>query len=321
MATLSASAATPIPSTTPSDAGGGWVTMTALTALTPIVWGTTYVVTTELLPPGHPMFAALMRALPAGLIALALTRTLPRGRWWLKALVLGSLNIGAFFPLLFITAERLPGGVAATLGAAQPVIVALLAVGVLAERLSLWRLSWALVGVIGVGLVVLGPSAALDPSGVVAGLAGTASMGLGVVLTKKWGRPEGVGPMAFAGWQLTAGGLVLLPATLIVEGVPGHLDALAIGGYLWLGLVGGLIGYTLWFRGIRALPVTAIAMLGLLSPLVAAVLGAVVLGESFAPIQLLGFALALLAMLAGQLAAPPRSTPKTAQKEKGSPSR
>jgi probable blue pigment (indigoidine) exporter len=293
-----------VPNTSPADRSGR-VGMTTMTALAPIVWGTTYLVTTELLPAAHPLFAALTRALPAGLIALALTRTLPRGSWWGKAFVLGGLNIAAFFPLLFLTAERLPGGVAATLGATQPLMVAMLVVAVLAERLSLWRLSWALLGAIGVGFVVLGPSAVLDPIGVVAGLAANASMAFGVILTKKWGRPEGVGPMAFAGWQLTAGGVILMPVTLIVEGVPNQVDTPALGGYLWLGLVGGLIGYTLWFRGIRALPVTATALLGLLSPLVAALLGAAVLGERLTPVQLVGFALALLAMLAGQLA-PPR---------------
>lgn len=47
--------------------------------------------------------------MPAGLIALALSRTLPRGAWWGKAALLGVLNIGVFFPLLFVAAERLPG--------------------------------------------------------------------------------------------------------------------------------------------------------------------------------------------------------------------
>jgi probable blue pigment (indigoidine) exporter len=274
---------------------------TALTALAPAVWGTTYIVTTELLPPAHPMFAALMRALPAGLIALTITRTLPKGVWWWRSLALGALNIGMFFPLLFLAAERLPGGVAATLGATQPIIVAFLAVAVLGERLSTWRLAWGLVGVTGVGLVVLGPGAALDATGIAAGLAGAAAMGLGVTLTKRWGRPEGVRPMAFAGWQLTAGGLVLVIPVALTEGVPEHVDAPAIGGYLWLGLVGGLLAYTIWFAGLRKLPVTATALLGLLSPLVAATAGAVFLGQSLSLPQLAGFALALAALVAGQL--------------------
>lgn len=292
-----------------TDTVPGRTGLTVLTALAPVVWGTTYIVTTELLPDGHPMFAALMRALPAGILAMLLARSLPRGDWWWKTLVLGTLNIGAFFPLLFLTAERLPGGVAATLGAIQPIIVAFLAVVILGERLSRWRVGWGSVGVIGVGLVVLGPGASLDPVGVLAGLAGAASMGLGVTLTKRWGRPAGVSAIGLAGWQLTAGGLVLLIPTLLIEGVPVEIDPLAVGGYVWLGLIGGLLAYTVWFAGIRRLPVTATALLGLLSPLVAATLGVVVLGQLLDPIQLVGFVLALTALLAGQLA--PHTLKKT----------
>lgn len=279
-------------------------TRTALTALAPAVWGTTYIVTTELLPQGHPLFAGLLRALPAGLIALAITRTLPRGVWWAKAAVLGVLNIGVFLPLLFVAAERLPGGVAATLGAVQPLVVAVLAVAVLHEQPSAWRFGWGVAGAAGVGLVVIGPMAAFDVVGIVAGLAGAASMALGVTLTKRWGRPDGVGPVAFTGWQLAAGGLFLVPVTFLVEGAPPAIDAPAVLGYLWLGLVGGLIAYVLWFRGIAALPVTSVAVLGLLSPLVAAALGAVLLGQTLGPVQLAGFALALAAIVAGQLPAP-----------------
>ncbi|MEU2153392.1 EamA family transporter, partial [Micrococcus luteus] len=155
--------------------------------------------TTHLLPAGHPLFAAFMRTLPAGIIAVGLSRQLPRGSWWWKSFVLGGLNMAAFFPLLFLSAQRLPGGVAATLGAVQPIIVALLAVAVLHEQLSGWRLGWGVVGVVGVALVVLGPSAALDPVGVAAGLGGAGAMATGVVLTKKWKLPQGVSPIALAG--------------------------------------------------------------------------------------------------------------------------
>ncbi|WP_433621866.1 EamA family transporter [Nocardia sp. CA-120079] len=275
-----------------------------LTALAPLAWGTTYVVTTELLPQGHPLFAGLLRALPAGLIALALTRTLPRGTWWGKAAVLGVLNIGLFFPLLFVAAERLPGGVAATLAAAQPLIVAILAVTVLHESPSAWRIGWGAMGVVGVGLVVIGPNAALDSIGIVAGLACAATMALGVTLTKRWGRPAEVSPTAFAGWQLTAGGLFLVPVTFVFEGAPAAIDSDAVLGYLWLGLIGGLIAYVLWFRGITTLPVNSVSILSLLSPLVAAVLGAVLLGQTLGPIQLVGFALSLAAIVAGQLPVP-----------------
>ncbi|PRQ12500.1 EamA family transporter [Corynebacterium sp. 13CS0277] len=281
----------------------GWI---LVTALVPIVWGTTYIVTTHLLPPGHPLFAALMRTLPPGLIAVALSRQLPRGQWWLKSLVLGTLNMAAFFPLLFVAAQKLPGGVAATLGAIQPMVVAVLAVVVLHDKLSLWRLLWGAVGMIGVGMVVVGPDAALDPIGIVAGLAGAVSMGAGVVLTKKWGKPDNVSPLGLAGWQLTAAGVVLLVPALVFDGVPPTIDARGWAGYAWLGLVGALLTYTIWFAGIRRLPVTPTALLGLLSPLTAALLGVLIAGESLTPLQLVGFVAALTALVAGQLPGPRR---------------
>ncbi|HLS78192.1 MAG TPA: EamA family transporter [Nocardia sp.] len=282
---------------------------TAVTAVAPVVWGTTYVVTTEVLPPGHPVFAALMRTLPAGLVALALARTLPGGIWWVRAAVLGILNIGAFNALLFVAAERLPGGVAGTLVAGQPLLVVGLAAVVLQQRPDAWRVGWGVAGVVGVGLVVLGPAAALDGAGVAAGVGCAVAMALGVTLTKRWGRPPEATPVAFAGWQLTAAGLFLLPLTLVIEGPPPAIGLAAGAGYLWLGLAGGLIAYIVWFQGIVTLPVTSVSLLGLLSPLVAALLGAALLGQLLGPVQIVGFVLTLAAVAAGQVPPPARLRP------------
>lgn len=283
--------------------------LTLVTALAPAAWGTTYLVTTELLPAGHPLLAGLLRALPAGFLAVLLARRLPHGAWWGKALVLGALNIGAFFPLLFLAAERLPGGVAAAVAGAQPLIVLGLGALVLGERVRPISAAAAVAGAAGVALVVLGPAAALDLWGLVAALGGVTATGLGMILTKRWGRPAGVGPVAYAGWQLTAGGLLLLPLTFAVEGPPPALDAGALLGYLWLATAGGIIAYTLWFRGIQRLPVIVPGLLALLSPIVATLLGVLVVGESFTVLQVAGIVITLAALVGGQFAARPRGTP------------
>lgn len=282
-------------------------TTVLLTALAPIAWGTTYLVTTELLPAGHPLLAGLLRSLPAGLIALVIGRSLPRGSWWLKSLALGVLNIGAFFPLLFLAAERLPGGVAAAVAGVQPLIILALGALVLHERIRPLTAAAAVAGAGGVALVVLGPAAQLDGLGILAAAGGVTATAVGMILTKRWGKPAGVGPVAYAGWQLTAGGLFLLPLTFLIEGAPPAIDAGAALGYVWLGTVGGLLAYTLWFRGIQQLPAIVPGLLALLSPVVATILGAVIAGETFTVIQVIGMIIVLGALVSGQLAARPKT--------------
>jgi probable blue pigment (indigoidine) exporter len=273
----------------------------ALTALAPISWGSTYAVTTEFLPADRPLFTAVMRALPAGLLLLALARVLPRGIWWGKAAVLGALNIGAFFPLLFLSAYRLPGGMAAVVGSIGPLFVAGLSVLLLGDRPTLRTLLTGIAAALGVSLVVLRAAGALDLVGVLAALASTASMSTGTVLTKRWGRPDGVGPLALTAWQLTAGGLLIAPVALLVEGAPPALGSRAVGGYLYLALANTAVAYWLWFRGIGRLTATQATFLGPLSPLAAAVIGWAALGQALTPVQLAGMALAFGATVFGQL--------------------
>lgn len=272
-----------------------------LTALAPVSWGTTYAVTTEFLPADRPLFTGLVRALPAGLLLLALARVLPRGAWWWKAAVLGALNIGAFFPLLFLSAYRLPGGMAAVVGSAGPLFVAGLAALLLGQRPTRRTLLTGAVAAFGVSLVVLRAAGALDALGLLAALAATVSMSAGTVLTQRWGRPEGVGPLALTGWQLTAGGLLIAPLAFLVEGAPPALDGRAVGGYLYLAVANTAIAYWLWFRGIGRLTATQVTFLGPLSPLTAAVVGWVALGQALTPVQLAGMALAFGATVAGQI--------------------
>ncbi|WP_330296430.1 EamA family transporter [Streptomyces sp. NBC_00503] len=275
----------------------------ALTALAPVSWGSTYAVASELLPPDRPLFTGVMRALPAGLLLTALARTLPKGQWWWKSAVLGGLNIGAFFPLLFLSAYRLPGGVAAVLGSAGPLFVVGLSALLLGERARLRTVLAAVVAALGVSMVVLTAEAELDLIGVAAGVVSSVSMGAGTVMTKRWGRPEGVGPLAMTGWQLTAGGLMIIPVAALVEGAPPALDGRAFLGYGYMMLINTGIAYWLWFRGIGQLSATSVTLLGPLSPLTAAVIGWAALGQALSPVQVIGMAIAFGATVAGQLAA------------------
>lgn len=284
-----------------------------LTALAPAVWGSTYLVTTEFLPPDRPLLAAVLRCLPAGLLLVAVTRRLPRGDWWWRALVLGALNIGLFQALLFVAAYRLPGGIAATVSAVQPLVTAALSSALLGERTTPRTVLSGLAGVAGVSLLVLRAGARLDAVGLAAALGSAVVMAAGLVLAKRWVSPAPV--LATTGWQLTAGGLLLVPVALVTEGAPpSHLTGTNVLGYLYLGLVGAALTYALWFRGLRALPPSSVSFLALLSPVVATALGWLVLGQDLTPLQVLG-ALVVL----GSLVAAQRQRPRTADAARPEP--
>ncbi|AKO97820.1 putative permease, DMT superfamily [Marinovum algicola DG 898] len=271
-----------------------------ITALAPAVWGSTYLVTTEALPAGYPVTLAALRALPAGLLLLALTRCLPPRIWLGRVFLLGSFNFALFWVLLFVAAYRLPGGVAATLGALQAMMVIFMARGWLGTAIRAGAVAAAAAGVAGVALLLIGPGAALDPIGIAAGLGGAASMAAGTVLSRKWQPP--VSALSFTAWQLTAGGLILLPLALIVEPPLPALTVANLAGLAWLGLIGAAATYAIWFRGVARLEPGAVSMLGMMSPVTAVILGWVWLGQSLSPVQGAGAVIVLGSVWYGQRA-------------------
>ncbi len=271
------------------------------TACAPLIWGSTYLVTTEFLPPDRPLTAALLRVLPAGLLLLMYARVLPRRSEWGTVILLGILNIGFFQAMLFVAAYRLPGGLAAVLSSTQTLMVLLLTwlIGKTMPPKAAWL--WAAAGVAGIALMVLSPQARYDAWGIAAALSGAASMSLGVYLSKH--RKTSLPVLAFAGWQLLVGGLCLLPAALLAEPPLPALTLANIGGYLYLCLFGAVLAYVLFFSGLARLSPAVVSSLGLLSPVCAFALGWLFLGQGMDGKSLLGFALALLSIDGVQRAA------------------
>lgn len=166
------------------------------------------------------------------------------------------------------------------------------------QRLTTKIVVAGLAGVVGVSLLVLRANAALDGLGVAAALGGAAVMAAGVVLSKRWVSPARL--LATTGWQLVAGGVVLLPLTFLIEDLPATLTAQNIAGYVYLSTIGAAISYALWFRGIKLLKATQVTFLGLLSPVVATLVGWLALGQDLTAAQLLGVIVVLTAMIVAQ---------------------
>lgn len=278
-----------------------------ITALAPAIWGSTYVVTTELLPAGYPITAAALRALPAGLLLLLIVRQLPKGEWWWKSALLGAFNFTIFQTALFISAYRLPGGVAATVGAIQPLLVIALARFFMGNPIRPLSIIAGFAGIAGVALLVLTPHAKLDMIGIIAGLIGAVSMAFGIVLSRHWQPP--VSALTVTAWQLTAGGILLVPIALAFEPALPPLTMNNWIGFVWLGLVGGAFAYIVWFRGISRLEPATVSPLGFLSPLMAVILGWVLLGQQLSALQISGMAVVLVSVWMSQMAQTQKPAP------------
>lgn len=293
------------PNTTKTPLG----TQLLLTAVAPLIWGTTYLVTSEWLPAGRPFTAAALRCLPAGLLLLLCFRQWPRRQDWGPLALLSALNIGAFQALLFVAAYRLPGGVAAVVGAIQPLLVMAMAWAMDGRRPRRLALAAGTGGVLSMAALLLAPGAAWDAVGVSAALAGAACMAAGTFLSRRWRIDLPVLPLT--GWQLLLGGLMLLPWALWLDPALTQISTSEAGAYLYLSLIGTLLSYALWFRGLRVLPPVSVASLGLLSPLCAVLLGWLWLDQGLSPIGALGFLGVLISIALVQRASLSSAAPGT----------
>jgi probable blue pigment (indigoidine) exporter len=190
---------------------------------------------------------------------------------------------------------------------------------VIGERAGVVRIAAALVGLVGVGLLVLRNPGGVDPLGLVGAFGSVLVSALGFVLVKRWTAP--VDMLTLVSWQLVVGGLVLLPVGLLVEGAPPALDLPAVLAFVWLGGVGTALAYVCWFRGLRRMSAGAVALVGLVNPVVGTLLGVAFAHEAFGWAQALGMALVLGGVVAGQrygarrVGVPPAAAPAPAPRE------
>ena len=86
----------------------------------------------------------------------------------------------------------------------------------------------------------------------------------------------------------------------VTEGVPPALDLPAVAALAYLGLVGSALAYVLWFRGLTRMDAGAVAVIGLVNPVVGTVLGVVLLAEPFGPAHLGALAVVLGSVIVSQ---------------------
>jgi drug/metabolite transporter (DMT)-like permease len=286
-----------------------------------LVWGSTYLairVGDETIP---PLVLASVRFLTAGLfmfpVAMRGRRTGAAGQggrvgeaaragryWpsraeWLGCAIVGILLLGANGAVC-VGEQTVPSGLAALLVATVPLWLLGMDAVLNHARLGLAPVTGLVIGLAGVGLLTgLGGKSGVSASGVVIILCAAAAWALGTILASRVTTPAN--PALTSAMQLLAGGGVLL----VLAAATGEFDSLrvsAVSGSSWLALgyligIGSIVAFSAYVVAVRLLPTTTVATYAYVNPVIAVLLGTLILNERLTPAMLGGGALIVAAVV------------------------
>ncbi|MEM9224576.1 MAG: DMT family transporter [Pseudomonadota bacterium] len=289
--------------------GTTWAMLAALSVL----WGSAFVFAEIILKEVPVLSLVAMRiflaAVPLWVMVVVLKQSVPRSAAvWSGFLILGIFNNAAPFSLIVWGQTGTTAGLAAILVATTPLFTALIAGAVLPdERLSIRTLSGIFLGIFGVG-VMIGPGAITDADGdlfhQLAVVAAALCYAIAAVFARRFTR-FGVPLLTVAAGQMALASAILVPAALWIDGpVFLHVE----GADVWISILGvaflsTAVAYLIYFAIIRRAGATNAVLVTVLVPVVAVLVGAIVLGESIGAAQLAGMAFIFcgLAVIDGRL--------------------
>ncbi|MGF1907191.1 DMT family transporter [Aliivibrio salmonicida] len=262
--------------------------MNILLAMIPaFFWGTTYAVTQFTLPDWPPLLLGALRALPAGLLLLLIKPSLPKKSEWPILLVLGAINIAAFFSLIFVMALTLPSAISGVGMISVPVFAMVL------HWVVYKKMPTAIQAISGALLIFLAwqlfdPSQiVLNPVGLAAMLTAICCIVVGSGITKSLG-----GKMHWwkvLTWQLIIGGTFMLIGALIhsqfdrelyVNAVT-HISMNNVLGLVWLLTLNTALAYGMYVWLLQRMTVVEFTFGGIANPIAGIVTGLVLVNETF----------------------------------------
>ena len=264
------------------------------------VWGSAFVAIKAGLAYIPPVLFAALRYDVAGLLMLtyavvATEQPLPRGRdQWTVVAVGAALLIAAYHALLFVGQQHTTSATAAVVVSLSPVLTTGFArIALPSERLTPVGLLGLAMGVVGVGLIarpdpnnLLAPVATGVP--LIAGAA--AAFALGSVLTKR--ADTGLPAITMEAWAMLGGAAIMHAASLLVldESIADvQLTPAALVAIGYLSLVASAVGFLLYFELLERLGPIEVNLNSYVAPVVAAVVGWLLLGETVDAATIAGF--------------------------------
>ncbi|MFL5711853.1 MAG: EamA family transporter [Chloroflexota bacterium] len=312
---------TPVSRRSSSDASI-WLGMLVLY----VVWGSTYLAISIAVDSIPPFLMAAARFLVAGLILLAwsvardgASFTVPTRRQVRDSAVVGGLLLGGGMGFVAFAEQTVPSGIAALLIATMPIWVAVLGGVFLGERLPSLAVAGIVVGFLGVAVLaapsILGGAGALEPIGLLFCLLSPLSWATGSLFASHRADLPAK-PLVATGVQMVLGGTVLAIMALATGEVANFdiADVTADSGlaFLYLTVVGSLLAFTVYGYMLRVAPLALVTTYAYVNPIVAVILGAIVLGEAIDARTVLAgtiivAAVALIVTARSRMAAPGRN--------------
>lgn len=272
-----------------------------------VIWGSTYLFIKIAIDSVPPLLMSGVRFLIAGGILLAITAgmrgasTDPVG-WpqWRASMITGALllfggNGGVSYGEQFV-----PSGVVALIVATVPLFIALFSAVFLGSRLHRMAVAGIVVGLAGTG-VLLRPGAAGggDLGHMLLVLGAPLAWSIGSLYATRGPLPRRL--LVATGMEMLCGGALLVVGGLITgEASAVHLDHISTASwlsFLYLIVFGSLVAFSAYVWLLSKVPTTAVATYAYVNPLVAVLLGWLVLGERITGQTLIAAALIIVAVL------------------------
>jgi drug/metabolite transporter (DMT)-like permease len=249
-----------------------------------LIWGSTFLairIGNESLPPEWAASLRLALAAPLlAFIAVARRDRWPRDGALAGALLFGVLNFGVNLALLYWGERVVPSGIAAVLYATVPLSTGLIAAGLGVEQLAPRKFAATIIAVAGVATIFAGELRLDAPwLGLLAVLLAATATALAGVLLKRAPRQ----PSVFAANALGAAigaAICLVASVMLGEDRSLPVSAAAWWPVIYLAAASSLGAYVIWTWLLGHWRVTNVSYIGVVVPVIAVLLGALVLQES-----------------------------------------
>ncbi len=256
-------------------------------------WGTTYSVTQYTLQDWPPLLLGALRALPAGLLLLAIKPSLPDKKYFPVLVRLGLVNIALFFSLIFVMALTLPSAISGV-GMISVPVFAMIYLWVVKKVKPNAPQALCGLGIVSLAWLLFDPnSISLDPIGLLAMLSAIFCIVIGSSITKSLGAQ--IHWWTVLTWQLILGGIFLSIAALVQsqfspETYNNALTSFDIRNFIGLVWVIGLntvLGYGMYVWLLQRMSVVDFTFGGIANPIAGILGGMLLMGNTFSLTQYL----------------------------------